>query len=201
MRAVTIVGAGGKSKGRTVVIRDSRRAVRQQILEHFAQVSKHLPASLRSVAASIVQPRALLILAAIFAACLVAGIYYYNQLASVIDARLQNSSLDNSVEIFTAPFRVSVGQRLPIDELIDYLHAAGYQQRSSDEENIAGSFDVVAKAISIYPGDAASSQAGVNPVRIQTDNNGRVLSLTSPVSKQRLSSALIEGELLATVRE
>lgn len=201
MRSVTIAGSGGKVRGRTIVIRDGRRSTRQQLLERFAQVYKHLPAGLRSVAARIAQPRVLLILVAIFAAWLVAGIYYYNQVASVIDARLQSNSLDNSVEIFTAPFKVSVGQRLPLDELIDYLHAAGYKQRSDDEENVLGSFEVQGNAISIYPGDATSSQTGVNPVRIQVDNNARVLSLTSPVNRQRLSSALIEGELLATVRE
>jgi penicillin-binding protein 1B len=203
MRSVTIVGTGGlgKSHRRTVVFRDSPYSAWQQLLERLAKISKHLPTGLKSLVIRITRPQVLLILAAIVAAFSVTAIYFYNQLASVIDARLQNGFVDNSVEIFSAPFKVSLGQRLPMRELIDYLHAAGYQQDSSDEVNLVGSFEVDGNSISIFPGDAASAQMGIGPVRIQADNSGRVLSLTNPLTKQRLSSASIEGELLAAVRE
>src|SRR5438128_8346875 len=128
MRSVTIVGARSQDKShrRTVVFRDSPYSAWQQLLERLAKISKHLPTGLKSLAVRITRPRVLLILAAIVAAFSVTTIYFYNQLASVIDARLENGFVDNSVEIFSAPFKVSLGQRLPIRELIDYLHAAGY---------------------------------------------------------------------------
>jgi len=148
------------------------------------------------------QPRVLLVLAVFFAAFSFVTIYYYIKLAAEIDARLQGSSLDNSVAIFTGPFRLSIGDHLPIDELTDYLRAVGYQQRpvGVGEENAVGSFEVDGNAMLVLPGGAASSQPG-NPVRIQEDKSGRVVSLTNPMTGERLSSSALEGELLATVRD
>ena len=170
--------------------------------DHAIAIWKRLPAWMRSFGAWLAQPRVLIVLAVIATAFLVAAIYYYNKFASEIDARLSSSSLDNSIEIVTAPFNVSVGQHLPINEVSDYLRAAGYQQRSvSVEENLVGSFEVDGNALLILPGDGASSQSGVSPVRMQVDKTGRIVSLTSPVTGERLSSAAIEGELLASVRD
>src|SRR2546426_90553 len=82
----------------------------------------------------------------------------------------------------------------------DHLRAVGYQQRPVGEENGTGSFEVDGNEMLISPGDAASSQLSFYPVRIQEDRSGRVVSLTNPMTGERLSSAAIEGELLATVR-
>ncbi|HSE38775.1 MAG TPA: PBP1A family penicillin-binding protein, partial [Blastocatellia bacterium] len=86
--------------------------------------------------------------------------------------------------------------------LSDYLRATGYQQRLDGvEENPGGSFEVNGNAILVFPGDDASSQPGVAPLRIQIDKGGRVVSLTSPMTGARLSSAAIQGRLLASVHE
>ncbi|HLF82699.1 MAG TPA: PBP1A family penicillin-binding protein [Blastocatellia bacterium] len=144
----------------------------------------------------------LLVLAVIATTFGVAVIYYYNKFAGEIDARLNSSSLDDSVGIFTAPFKVSVGDRLPINDLSEYLRTTGYQPRAgSVEENLVGSFEVDGDALLVLPGDAASSQTGLSPVRIQVDRAGRVVSLTNPMTGERLSSTAIEGELLASVRD
>jgi penicillin-binding protein 1B len=129
-------------------------------------------------------------------------LYYYQKFASEIDARLNISSLDNALEIVTPPFRVSLGNHLPISYLSDYLSAAGYQQRSNRSAgNPGGSFEVDGNAIVLFPGDAAANQPGVAPLRIQVDKAGRVVSLTSPVTGARISSAAVQGRLLASVRE
>jgi len=139
----------------------------------------------------------MVVLVSVFA---IATLYYYNKLASEIDVRLQGSSLDNSVAIFTGPFTVSVGDRLPITELLEYLQAAGYHQKEPGiDENVVGSFNVSGDEIEIVPG--ASSQAGLYPVRIRVDQkSARVASITTPNSES-LPSTRIEGSLLAAVRD
>jgi penicillin-binding protein 1B len=132
----------------------------------------------------------------------VLSLHYYNRFASEIDARLNNNTLDNAVEISTAPFAVSVGDRLPVSDLIDHLHSAGYQQHSSvDKDNPGASFQVDGNAVVVLPGDATATQPGVSPVRIQVDKEGRIVSLTSATTGEPLSSAAIEGRMLASVRE
>lgn len=186
---------------RTVVLHDPR-LTRPTLRDYVVGIWNRLPVRVRSFATWLAQPKALLVLAIISTTFSVAVIYYYNKFANEIDARLNSSSLDNSLGIFTAPFKVSVGDRLPINDLSDYLRTAGYQPGSgSVEENLAGSFEVDGDALLVFPGDAASRQNGLNPVRIQVDRTGRVVSLTSPMTGERLSSTAIEGELLASVRD
>ena len=186
---------------RTVVLRNPR-GTRPTLGDYVVGIRNRLPVRVRSIATWLAQPKVLLILAIITTTFAVAVIYYYNKFANEIDARLNSSSLDNSLGIFTAPFKVSIGDRMPINDLSDYLRAAGYQQRSSSvEENLVGSFEIDGDAMLVFPGDAASSQTGLNAVRIQVDRTGRIVSLTSPVTGERLSSTAIEGELLASVRD
>jgi penicillin-binding protein 1B len=192
---------GEKSRPKTIVLHDSHYPAGRSFKNRFFEILNPVLDRVRPYATPLAKPRTLIILSVLAGVLLVGAIYYYNKLASEIDARLQSSSLDNSVGIFTAPFKLSIGDRLPIGELTDYLRTVGYQPRSAGEENIVGSFEVDGNSILVFPGDAASSQRGLNPVRIQEDKNGRVVSLTSPVTGERLSSTAIEGELLATVRD
>src|SRR5882724_7588793 len=196
----TGAGTNAKPRYRTVVVRKPDHTVGQVFKDRVAAISTHLPASLKAFGRRCAQPRVLLFLAVFVAAFSFVTVYYYIKLAAEIDARLQGSSLDNSVAIVTAPFKLSIGDHLPIDELTDYLRAVGYQQRPVGEENAVGSFEVDGNAMLVFPGGAASSQPG-NPVRIQEDKSGRVVSLTNPMTGERLSSSALEGELLATVRD
>jgi penicillin-binding protein 1B len=185
---------------RTLVIRHAGESIWERLLAGLSQISRSMSSRLRPIGLRLTRPRVLLIVGAFFVAFSAVTIYEYNQLASEIEMRLQSSSLDNSIGIFTSPFKVSAGDRLPMDELTDYLRAAGYQQRASEvEENGVGSFTVEGNAVEVFPG-ATSSVGNMSPVRVATDKSGRVVSLTDPVTGQRVSSALIEGELLATVR-
>jgi len=187
---------------RTVVWHDPRRLTRPTLRDYVVGIWNRLPARVRSFGTWLTQPKVLLVLAIITTTLSVPVIYYYNKFANEIDARLNSSSLDNSVGIFTAPFKVSVGDRLPINDLSDYLRTAGYQQRAANtEENLVGSFEVEGDAMLVFPSDPASRETGLNPVRIQVDRTGRVVSLTSPMTGERLSSTAIEGELLASVRD
>ena len=192
---------GAKLRPKTLVLRGSHYPAGRSLENRLFEILSPVLDRVRPYATPLAKPRTLIILSVLAGALLAGAIYYYNKLASEIDARLQSSSLDNSVGIFTAPLKLSIGDRLPIGELTDYLRSVGYQPRSAGEANVAGSFEIDGNAILVFPGSTASSQRGLNPVRIQEDTGGRVISLTSPATGERLSSAVIEGQLLATVRD
>ena len=194
---------------RTVALRDPSGIARPSLGDRLSAVGDRiiaiwdrLPSRVRSFAQWLVQPRALLVMGLIATTVGASTIYYYNKLAGEIDARLNNNALDNSLGIFSAPFKVSVGDRLPINDLSEYLRAAGYQQRATGiDEDFGGSYQIDGDALLVFPGNLPSSRTDLNPVRIQFDRNGRVLSLTSPATGDRMSSTVIEGELLASVRD
>ena len=191
---------GAPRRAKTVVLRDPHYPA-DRSENRFLAILNRVLGRVRPYATPLAKPRTLIILSVLAITLLVGAIYYYNKLASEIDARLQSTSLDNSVGIFTAPFKLSIGDRLPIGELTEYLRTVGYQPRSAGEQILGGSFELDGNSILIFPGDTSSSQRGLSPVRIQEDKNGRVISLTSPMTGERLSSTAIEGELLATVRD
>jgi penicillin-binding protein 1B len=169
--------------------------------DRFTAVANHFPARLKALVRRLTLPRLLLVFAVLIACLSVVTVYYYNEFANEIDARLRGSFLDNSVGIFAAPLKLSAGDRLPIGELTDYLRGAGYQQHAGGSQvNHAGSFEVEGNSILVFPDDARD-QNGLNSFRIQIDKNGHVDSLTSPITGERISSAAIEGEMLASVRD
>ena len=196
-------GNSTRQQRRTLVLRgDSATPDPDWSFSHLGRpLSGRVPARLKAFGNRLMQPRVVLVMAILAGACLVLSTYYYLKLASEIDARLQSSSLDNSVGIFSSPFEVSLGAQLPIDELVEYLQTAGYHQRSEDaDENIVGSFEITGDEIEVVPGNSVAS-AGLYPVRIRVDKSGRIASLTSPVTGEHLRSARIEGGLLAAVRD
>ena len=182
---------------RTVVLHSSYSSAKAHVIE----IWRRLPETFRTPALWIRKPQIVIALAVLLTAFSTTVVYYYFTFAREIDARLNKKSLDDAVEIVSAPINISLGDRLTIDELTDYLRTAGYQQRTvSAEENLVGSFEVDGNAVIVLPGDSTPPQSGISPVRIQVDKGGRIVSLTSVATGERLSSAAIEGELLVSVR-
>jgi penicillin-binding protein 1B len=194
----------GLKRQRTFVLR--RAALAEDEERYFAAAAPVSKANRthrrsRKFFSRLVQPRVLFVLGVLAMAFAMVTIHYYSAFAAEIDARLAGNSFDNSVGIFSSPFKVAVGDRLPIDELAAYLHAAGYQQKShSDENNPGGTFTVDGNSVDIYPGRTSSAQLGLSPLRVSVEG-GRVTDLKSARAGERLPAAYIEGELLASVRD
>jgi len=184
---------------RTSVLRDPSLAG-ASLRNRTVAIWNRFPQPIRSLGRWLTQPRVLIILAVITTVFSVTLIYYYNRFATEIDARLNGNSLDNAFEIVTPPFKISVGDRLPINNLSEYLRRIGYQQRSVGvEENRVGSFEVNGNSLLIFPGESDGGEPGTGAIRIQIDKSGRIDSLSNPVTRERLSSAAIDGKLLASI--
>ena len=111
-----------------------------------------IPRPIKRFAAWLKQPRVLVPLAAVMFALIGIIAYYTVQFSREIDARLQAGFFDHSVGIFTAPFKVSVGNRLSLDELASYLDGAGYQR--SDRRNLSDetrAYTLNGNVIEIHP--------------------------------------------------
>ena len=166
----------------------------------FSLSQSGLPARLLRKLEVFREPRLIASIVLFFAALFAVGFHYYTDLSAQIDDRLKGSYLDNSVGILTSPFTVSPGDRLSIKELTEYLQAAGYQQQAEGEAfSEGGSFFVDGNEVQIAPGRVATSKLGINPVRLEI-NNDHVASIRHGVTGKQISSALIEGELLVSVR-
>jgi penicillin-binding protein 1B len=150
----------------------------------------------------IAQPRVLVPLGGLLLGLIGIVAYYTVQFSEEIDARLQAGFFDHSVGIFTAPFKISVGNRLSMDELANYLDGAGYQRSDHSVRGSASrSYTIAGNAIEIHPDPATAGELGVTPLRAEIDKEGRILALTQAQSGVRLKEAFIEGEPLACLRD
>ncbi|HEY9231808.1 MAG TPA: PBP1A family penicillin-binding protein, partial [Blastocatellia bacterium] len=157
---------------------------------------------IKRFAAWLKQPRVLVPLAAVMFALIGIIAYYTVQFSREIDARLQAGFFDHSVGIFTAPFKVSVGNRLSLDELASYLDGAGYQR--SDRRNLSDetrAYTLNGNVIEIHPDAETTRELGVTPVRAEVGKDERIIALTHAPGGERLKSAIIEGEPLANLRD
>lgn len=203
MRIVSEVGGRNHASldDRTLVLGGRVNSKHVSFGNRIVSITTHIPGTLKSAGRQLTRPRVLIVVATLIITFAVVTVYYYNEFAREIDARLQGSFLDNSVGIFSVPLRVSAGDRFKIEELIDYLRAGGYQQPTDGSHpGRAASFQVDANSVVVLPG-GASQQNSSNSFRIKIDKNGRVESLTNVATGQRLASASIDGEMLASVRD
>ena len=172
---------------------------RDSIKNRIIFLSDLLLARLQNNLQALRKPRWIAAIAIIFSSIFAVAFYFYSNLSAEIDDRLKGGYIDDSVGILTSPFTVSTGDKLSTKDLVEYLQAAGYQQ--SDESGVSegGYYIIDDDSIQIIPGRVATSQLGLNPVQLEIKND-RVSSIRSPLNKKQISSALIEGELLVSVR-
>jgi penicillin-binding protein 1B len=189
---------------RTVALHDERGLSRIAHTPRKAErrLRRFIPRPVKRFAVWTTQPRVMLPLAAVMLVLIGVVAYFTVQFSREIDARLQSGFFDHSVGIFTAPFKVSAGNRLSLDELTSYLDKVGYQRSSRSAANgETRSYTVNGNAIEIHPDPATARELGVTPLRAEVGKDGRILTLTQAQSGERLKSAYIEGESLACLRD
>ncbi|HKP87023.1 MAG TPA: PBP1A family penicillin-binding protein [Blastocatellia bacterium] len=181
---------------------ESDSSFKDGLLKLHDAISARVPRSLKRAASRVFQPRVLMVLGAITIVAAVVAINYYNALAREIDARLERPSFDNCIQILSSPLKISVGDRVPPGELTSYLRGAGYQQKPSlSEDNSNASFSTDADSVTFLQGRESANDFRPDPVRIRFDKEGRIVSIASARTGERLSSALVEGQLLAALRD
>jgi penicillin-binding protein 1B len=113
--------------------------------------------------------------------------YFYIKYAGMIDARLRTGPFADSVDIFTAPRVVGVGDAIASQDMIADLRRSGY---TNSRDNPVGWFNVPAgpdRRVEIFPG--RGSFAGGEPAMLEFQNGRiqRIVSLADNTERQRIS--------------
>ncbi len=113
--------------------------------------------------------------------------YLYFKFARVIDARLKTGAFSDTVDIFTEPRVVGVGDLVSALEMTADLRRSGY---TTSRDNPVGWFNVpsgAARRIEIFPG--RGSFAGGEPASIEFADGKilRIVSLADNTERQRIS--------------
>jgi penicillin-binding protein 1B len=123
----------------------------------------------------------------LFATVVVIFGYFYIKYAGMIDARLRSGPFSDSVDIFTAPRVVGVGDAITAADMTADLRRSGY---NNSRDNPVGWFNVPAgpaRRIEVFPG--RGSFAGGEPAMLEFQNGriARIVSLADNTERQRIS--------------
>jgi len=135
----------------------------------------------------------------LFAAFLIVFCIFYVKFGRMIDARLKHGPFADSVNIFTSPRTVAVGDALTTEEIVVDLRRSGY---NTSRSNPLGWYNVAAEKpaarMEIFPG--RDSFPGSEPAELTFDHGkiSRIVSLQDNTSRQQIA---IDPRLIATLSQ
>jgi penicillin-binding protein 1B len=135
----------------------------------------------------------------LFAAVLLVSCIFYAKCGRMIDARLKLGAFSDSVNIFTSPRTVAVGDALTAEEMVAELRRSGYTTSRSDP---LGWYNVAAERpaarMEIFPG--RDSFPGSEPAELSFDHGkiSRIVSLQDNTARQQIAT---EPRLIATLSQ
>ncbi|HWX40931.1 MAG TPA: PBP1A family penicillin-binding protein [Blastocatellia bacterium] len=125
------------------------------------------------------------------------GAHFYQVLSGQIDLRLSSGAIDNAVGIYSGPLTISVGDRLPVETLVNRFRAAGYiQQQPGDLPRSSRVFAVSGGVIDVEPG----ASSGLRAIQLQVGDDGRVIRIIDRRTGEMRGSAAVHGKLLSSIR-
>jgi penicillin-binding protein 1B len=129
----------------------------------------------------------------IFAVFLLVFGFFYIKYAPTINRRLAAGPFSGTVNIFSAPRSVAVGDTLAIDEVVARLRRAGY---STSRGNTVGWYNVRQHAVEIFPG--RDSYAGGEPGVLEFSGGklSRIVSLDDHTERKVFD---LEPQLIANL--
>ncbi len=120
---------------------------------------------------------------------------YYFKYSRMIDQRLSGNVLQNTTQIFSAPFHIAPGESMSAEELAAYLLRAGY--RTKNEDGALGQYTSRGGTVDIRPSKLSYFDGG-NTLEVKFA--GKTISSIRPLGGgNELTSADIEPELITNL--
>jgi penicillin-binding protein 1B len=133
--------------------------------------------------ASLVLRITLIGIAAVAAAVLTVGGYYYVKYQHIVEERLKQPLFKNTAKIFAEAREVRPGQKLPVRLIAEELRQAGYTLQGAAKESVMGTYKENDGGITIFPGpqsyhaqDSATIHVDDGVVDSITDDHGQALA-------------------------
>lgn len=119
----------------------------------------------------------------------------YRYYAALLDKQLSNHSLNIPAGIYAAPRRVSTGERMTRDDLIERLLRAGYHEGTAPNEFAAGSYIIQGDAVELTTNDFHVNRDLPARVRIQFKHD-LVTRMEDVTRHQAITTTRLPAELL-----
>jgi penicillin-binding protein 1B len=121
--------------------------------------------------------------------------FYYVRTSRLIDQRLASGAFAGTVNIYSAPHKVAVGDRLTADQAVAHLAQSGY---TTSRVNPLGWYNRRADAVEIFPG--RDSFAGGDPA-VLTFAGGRIARIISLQDNSERQEYELAPQLITNLSE
>ncbi|MGH9767963.1 MAG: transglycosylase domain-containing protein, partial [Blastocatellia bacterium] len=128
--------------------------------------------------------------------------YYYNRYSAIIEAGLRGDIFVRSSGIYAAPLTLRDGSGARMNDVINHLRKAGYQQGGPVENDKRGYYSVRNNVIDIYPGSDTKidGEKAFPNLRVVFGRGGEgIQNIVDLENQQRLTSTQVEPELISSV--
>src|ERR1700761_3998058 len=132
----------------------------------------------------------------LFALCVILGTILYSKYDRMINARLRVGAFSDSVDIFTAPREVAVGDPASLEDMVSDLRRSGY---TNSRDNAVGWFhvaDLPARRVEVFPG--RGTFAGGEPAMLEF-TNGHIVRIVSLADNTERKSISLGPQLIANL--
>jgi len=119
----------------------------------------------------------------------------YTHYATILDKQLSNQSLRMPAGIYAAPRRISTGEQINREALIERLVRAGYQENEQNNEFAAGSFRLQNDGVEIHTNKFYQNSDLPESIYVHVKDNG-IISILQGESLGRINSIQLPAEML-----
>jgi len=122
-----------------------------------------------------------------------AFLFFYIKVARFVDRRLAAGPFADTVDIYSSPCSVAVGDALTVDDLVARLRRSGY---TTVKNNPVGWFNVRNNAVEIIPGRDSHR---ANPAALLEFSHGTLSRIVSAESHAEIGQFELEPQLIANL--
>ncbi len=119
--------------------------------------------------------------------------FEYYKYAKMTDAKLAEGPFTNTSKLFGAPQVLSVGDEVSSDEIVSYLHRAGYGRVKT---NPMGWYQADNNSVEVFPGRDSYFQDEPGVIRFERGRIARIISLRDSTERTQY---LLEPELITNL--
>jgi penicillin-binding protein 1B len=127
--------------------------------------------------------------------------YYYERYTALIDAGLRGDIFVRSSGIYAAPLELRAGGGMKTADLVAHLKRVGYLERGTTQNEKRGQYAVRGNTVEVTPGTDAviDGEAAFPKLKVSFASGGGVQSITDLSSREQLTRAEVEPELISSV--
>ncbi len=128
--------------------------------------------------------------------------YFWDIYSEKVDKLLRGEVFTRNAGVYTAPKLLKAGENTSLDELVEYLKAAGYIEKNQQADNSRSRYQVGENSVQVEPGEMALIDGNklFQPLLVRFSKDKKsVVSIADLTSDKNVPQAKLEPRVLSSI--